>query len=719
MKKTLFLLTMALMPGVRMAAQDAFTVDGYNYEVISTENHTAKFTRWIGGEGSAKFEQEQHLVIPSSVTYNNVEYTVTEIGDWMHDNIMSELTIPATVSAIDESAFEGCENLTTIHFASTANNLVIGASSFQGCIRLAQFSFPEGLVSVGESAFANTSVATSELYTLDPMTTINIPASLTYIHPWAFDSWEGYAATLNYVVSDGNTVYDSRNGCGIVETATNKLIRASKGTVPEGIVSIGAYAFCKQPVGNVTIPTTVTSIHANAFKSCAVNSFTVADGNEYYAVLSDQILYEVATGNKLGFCSHTTIPAGTTNISYWFHLNPACPSSITIPGSVTNMEMAFSSSNVQNVTVAEGVSTISNSAFTDCKQLSSITLPTSLRTIGYAAFEGCTALTSLTIPEGVTTIEGDAFDGCTSLATITLPSTLTTIADQIFMGCTSLTEIILPSKVVGIASKTFAECTNLTSVTIPASVETVAEDAFEGCDNLAEIHLPANPDDIQFDVAVLPVSASLIYDVIDDSPVTATTVTLAANYTTFCSSTHLNFASVAGLKAYIVSGYDEGYVLMTRVTNVPAGTGLVLYGTSGQSYDIPAGNGRAVLSNLLIGVTENTTIFKTEGNYTNFILARGSDGTIGFHPLKSASSTLGAGKAYLHLPTWAVETPSGVRSFRLIADDGTTFDETTGIADVQTEQGGAECFDVQGRRVKASSMQKGLYIIDGRKVILK
>jgi len=218
---------------------------------------------------------------------------------------------------------------------------------------------------------------------------------------------------------------------------------------------------------------------------------------------------------------------------------------------------------------------------------------------------------------------------------------------------------------------------------------------------------------------VLPVSASLIYDIVDESAATATTVTLAANYTTFCSTANLNFACVAGLKAYIVSGYDEGYVLMTRVTNVPAGTGLVLYGTSDESYDIPAGNGRAVLSNLLIGVTESTTIYKTEDDYTNFILARGTDGTIGFHPLKSASSTLGAGKAYLHLPTWAVETSSGARSFRLIADDGTTFDETTGIADVQTEQGSTGCFDQQGRRVTASSIKQGLYIIDGRKVILK
>lgn len=472
-----------------------------------------------------------------------------------------------------------------------------------------------------------------------------------------------------------------------------------------GSIGDNAFSGCTG-LTSVNISANVSRIGVQAFYECtSLSSVTISETDQYglYNVLS------IEQGAFHGCTELTSITIPNRTVSIGSNPFTNCWKLASI--SVASGNSYYDSRDNCNAIIAKST----NKLIAGCKNT---VIPNSVTAIGDAAFHGCT-FTTIEIPDNVTSIGNAAFAWCENLESLTIPADVTAIGESLFEGSYSLTEIVIPSNVAAILSKTFADCTGLTTVTIPASVESVAADAFERCSNLAEIHLPANPDDIQFDIAVLPVSASLIYDIVDESSATATTVTLAANYTTFCSTADLNFASVTGLKAYIVSGYDEGYVLMTRVTNVPAGTGLVLYGTSGQSYDIPAGNGRAVLSNLLIGVTENTTIYKTEGDYTNFILARGTDGTIGFHPLKSASSTLGAGKAYLHLPTWAVETPSGARSFRLIADDGTTFDETTGIADLQTEQGNAECYDLQGRRVTASSMKKGLYIIDGRKVILK
>lgn len=471
--------------------------------------------------------------------------------------------------------------------------------------------------------------------------------------------------------------------------------------------SIGDNAFSGcTGLTSVSISANVSRIGVQAFYECtSLSSVTISETDQYnlYNWLS------IGQGAFHGCTELTsiTIPKRTYSIGS----NPFSNCWKLASISVASGNSYYDSRDNCNAIIEKS----SNKLIAGCKNT---VIPNSVTTIGNAAFHGCT-FTTIEIPDNVTSIGNAAFAWCEYLESLTIPANVTAIGASLFEGSDRLTQIVIPSKVVAILSKTFADCTGLTTVTIPASVEFVAGDAFYNCGNLAEIHLPANPNDIQFDVAVLPVSASLIYDVIDESTATATTVTLAANYTTFCSTANLDFSSVRGLKAYIVSGYDEGYVLMTRVTNVPAGTGLVLYGTSGQSYDIPAGNGRAVLSNLLIGVTESTTIYKTEGEYTNFILARGTDGSIGFHPLKSASSTLGAGKAYLHLPTWAVETSSGARSFRLIADDGTTFDETTGIADLQTGQDSAEYFDLQGRKVTVSSMKKGLYIINGRKVILK
>ena len=457
---------------------------------------------------------------------------------------------------------------------------------------------------------------------------------------------------------------------------------------------------------SVSISANVSNIGVQAFYECtSLSTVTIDETGNYglYNVLS------IGQGAFHGCSELTSITIPKRTISIGSNPFSNCWKLASI--SVAAGNSYYDSRDNCNAIIEKST----NKLIAGCKNT---VIPNSVTTIGDFAFHGCT-FTTIEIPDNVTSIGDGAFAWCEYLESLTIPADVTSIGESLFEGSYSLTEIVIPSNVVAILSKTFADCTGLTTVTIPASVESVAVNAFDGCDNLKEIHLPANPDDIQFDVAVLPVSASLIYDIVDESSATATTVTMAANYTTFCSTANLNFASVEGLKAYIVSGYDEGYVLMTRVTNVPAGTGLVLYGTSGQSYDIPAGNGRAVLSSLLIGVTENTTIYKTDGDYTNFILARGTDGSIGFHPLKSASSTLGAGKAYLHLPTWAVETPSGTRIFRLIADDGTTFDETTGITDLMVEQSNTGCFDLQGRRVTTSSMKKGLYIIDGRKVIMK
>lgn len=543
---------------------------------------------------------------------------------------------------------------------------------------------------------------------------------VTAIDDYAFSGCEGLTSvSLNEDYGSGFTIGSGAfSGCtGLTSISLSSSVTVIGDNAFQGCTGLTSVSFSGNNIGDnafygctdltsVSISANVSNIGVQAFYECtSLSTVTIDETGNYglYNVLS------IGQGAFHGCSELTSITIPKRTISIGSNPFTNCWKLASI--SVAAGNSCYDSRDNCNAIIEKST----NKLISGCKNT---VIPNSVTAIGDAAFHGCT-FTTIEIPDNVTSIGDAAFAWCEYLESLTIPADVNSIGESLFEGSYSLTEIVIPSNVVAILSKTFADCTGLTTVTIPASVETVAADAFYNCSSLTEIHLPANPDDIQFDIAVLPVSASLIYDIVDESTTTATTVTLAANYTTFCSTADLNFASVTGLKAYIVSGYDEGYVLMTHVTNVPAGTGLVLYGTSGQSYDIPAGNGRAVLSNLLIGVTESTTIYKTEGEYTNYILARGTDGTIGFHPLKSASSTLGAGKAYLHLPTWAVETPSGARSFRLIADDGTTFDETTGIADLQTEQGSAEYFDLQGRKVTVSSINKGLYIVNGRKVILK
>ena len=77
-----------------------------------------------------------------------------------------------------------------------------------------------------------------------------------------------------------------------------------------------------------------------------------------------------------------------------------------------------SRSRVKSAVIAEGVTSIGESAFENCGSLTSVTIPNSVTSIGRYAFYYCTSLTSVTIPDSVTSIGGSAFYNCTSLTDV-------------------------------------------------------------------------------------------------------------------------------------------------------------------------------------------------------------------------------------------------------------------------------------------------------------
>ena len=183
----------------------------------------------------------------------------------------------------------------------------------------------------------------------------------------------------------------------------------------------------------------------------------------------------------------------------------------------------------------------------------------------------------------------------------------------------------------------------------------------------------------------------------------------STGFATFCSPVDMDFSGVSDIKAYIASGFNPstGTLVLTRVTEVPAGEGLYIVGDEG-SYDVPATTTDMVYSNLLKGVTTATTISPTEGDNTNFILANGSHG-VGFYTL-SAAGELAAGKAYLQLPTASV---AGVKAISFVFNDG----DETGISNVKDVPSIEGIYNLQGQRI--SQPRKGLNIINGKKVIIK
>ena len=139
-----------------------------------------------------------------------------------------------------------------------------------------------------------------------------------------------------------------------------------------------------------------------------------------------------------------------------------------------------------NVTIPNSVTSIGESAFSQCYNLTNVTIPNSVTSIGDRAFRLCDRLTSVTIPNSVTSIGEDAFDNCTSLANVTISERVTTIGDGAFSICESLTSIIIPNSVTSIGVMAFSG-SGLTSIVIPDSVSSIGSYAFWNCKSLNSI----------------------------------------------------------------------------------------------------------------------------------------------------------------------------------------------------------------------------------------
>lgn len=157
-----------------------------------------------------------------------------------------------------------------------------------------------------------------------------------------------------------------------------------------------------------------------------------------------------------------------------------------------------------------------------------------------------------------------------------------------------------------------------------------------------------------------------------------------------------------GLKAYIVtkveSGTASGTATLTEVPTIKANTPYILIGTAGQTYTLTGAEGVPAPEGNLLKISDSNT-----GNGV-YVLAKPAGKEIGFY--KWTGGSLGAGRVYLDTTTAAPDF-IGFSS------------ETTGIAAVtnnaQTTTGGV--YNLQGQRV--SQPTKGLFIVNGKKVVVK
>ena len=263
-----------------------------------------------------------------------------------------------------------------------------------------------------------------------------------------------HSGDYNYTVSGSVATITGYTGSGGPVTIPSTLGGAT-------VKHIGDLAFKYDPVVDLIVPSTVTTIGNNSFYGCNAMQFvTLSTGIAY---IGDYAFYLCTALEDIN------LPAGITHIgteAFAYDTALGGPYTITIPSSLTTVQQGvfYKCTALSNLIINSGVTAIGFIAFDNCTSLTSVFIPTSVRTIGDSAFYYDTGLNSVIISQGALSIGNNSFAYCHGLTTVIIPPSVTTIYSHAFQYDSSLTGINIGRGVTSIGVFAFDNCTSLTSI---------------------------------------------------------------------------------------------------------------------------------------------------------------------------------------------------------------------------------------------------------------
>jgi hypothetical protein len=314
-------------------------------------------------------------------------------------------------------------------------------------------------------------------------------------------------------------------------------------------------------------------------------------------------------------------------------------------------------------------------------------------------FLNCSSMTTVNIPVAVTKIEEGAFKNCDKLVAVTLPSGLVELGMSVFEN-SGLQSITLPPEVTAIAQKAFYSCRNLVSATLYApQLTSYADDAFD--DNAANRKISVLSDYVdtyksnwsKYSNDIVPISLTL-----NDNPQKT-----AEKWCTYYNAA-ANVTVPAGVTIYKAQlDQANAKVLLSEVGGsiIAKGNAVMLKGSTSSinlSSAASAGCGDYTGNDLKGGTATPSTVAYT---------LAGINGVMGFYQYTGES--LDPNKAHLEVAA------AGARSF-IGFDSGTSTD-----VKLQTEADDSdqEWYTIDGRKLKGQPTQKGIYVKNGKKHVVK
>ncbi len=448
---------------------------------------------------------------------------------YLNEALVTELTIPDTVTRIKNDTFFGCTSLTSVTIPDSVTS--IGGSAFSGCKSLTSVTIPDSVTSIGSGAFYNTahynkksnwtdgilyignhlieadtmlsggsviksgtkSIASSAFYGCTSLTSITIPDSVTSIGDWAF--YDCTKLTSVTILNPNCEIYDSEytiySGATIYgyPGSTAQLYAEKYGY--ELVSMEEPQAHEHNHIATITLAATCCTT--------GVMTYTCECGDSYAEVIDFDFNNHVGGTEIRNAKEATKNESGYTGDTYCRGCNKKLADGEPIPYTPENIasgscgdNLIWSLNNEGTLSIV-GTGDMKNYTYeaspwsSYCASIKKVVIENGVTSIGDYAFYECTSLTSVTIPDSVTSIGDSAFEYCTSLTSVTIPDSVTSIGHGAFLDCYLLTSIIIPDSVTSIGEAVFCGCGLLTSVIIPDRVTRIGGSMFEDCVSLTSV----------------------------------------------------------------------------------------------------------------------------------------------------------------------------------------------------------------------------------------